>query len=178
MRNENLISKNDVMKISLDKRSIENGNKWSWYIQFYYGSKINDKGKRNHIRDFKYLKIYTFQNPTNAEEEDHNIIFEKLAKEIFSAEEIKHLNSGTITTKKNLDFIESTKNDINYAIDYLIKNSSSLTEREINKLSTIFNNNDFLLNVLEIKFMSFTESQKQKLFAAILPLVSKYIKLK
>ncbi|GGF48938.1 tyrosine-type recombinase/integrase [Echinicola rosea] len=59
------------MKISLKKKKLQNG-KLSLFIEYYKGSTIDEKGKRIHLRDFEFLKIYLHQNPNSAREKKEN----------------------------------------------------------------------------------------------------------
>ncbi|REC40513.1 hypothetical protein [Chryseobacterium sp. 5_R23647] len=59
-----------------------------------------------------------------------------------------------------------------------LKNRSKLTDVEFDKLATLFKDNDFVINVLRMKFLDFTDKQKQQLFAFLMPFVSDYIKIK
>lgn len=44
----------------------------SLYIEFYKGTAVGDDGKRTHIRDFEYLKLYQFEDPKSASEKKNN----------------------------------------------------------------------------------------------------------
>ncbi|MEC4048691.1 hypothetical protein OX284_004555 [Flavobacterium sp. SUN046] len=59
------------MKITLKKKKINN-DKLSLYIEYYKGSQLDKDGKRIHIRDFEYLKLYLHQNPKTAAEKKEN----------------------------------------------------------------------------------------------------------
>lgn len=59
------------MKISLKKKKLQNG-KLSLFIEYYKGSTTDEKGKRIHLRDFEFLKIYLHQNPNSAREKKEN----------------------------------------------------------------------------------------------------------
>jgi len=50
------------MIISLKKKKLQNG-RFSLYLEYYKGSTANAAGKRVHLRDLKYLKLYTHQDP-------------------------------------------------------------------------------------------------------------------
>ena len=70
------------MKITLKKKKLKN-DKYSLYIEYYKGSQLDKNGKRIHIRDFEYLKLYLHQNPKNATEKRENKESEINAEKIF-----------------------------------------------------------------------------------------------
>lgn len=74
------------MKITLKKKKINN-DKLSLYIEYYKGSQLDKDGKRIHIRDFEYLKLYLHQNPKTAVEKKENKENELLSKQILSIRE-------------------------------------------------------------------------------------------
>ncbi|MEC5166897.1 hypothetical protein RCH18_002646 [Flavobacterium sp. PL11] len=53
------------MNITLKKKKLMNG-KFSLYLEFYKGSTTDANGKRIHLRDFEYLKLYPTQDPKTA----------------------------------------------------------------------------------------------------------------
>lgn len=55
------------MKITLKKKKLQN-DKFSLHLEYYKGSNINSEGKRIHLRDFEYLKLYPHQDPKTAAE--------------------------------------------------------------------------------------------------------------
>lgn len=59
------------MNITLKKKKLQNG-KFSLYLEYYKGSIVNSAGKRIHLRDFEYLKMYSHQVPKNASEKNEN----------------------------------------------------------------------------------------------------------
>ena len=71
------------MKITLKKKKLKNG-KFSLYLEYYKGSQLDKDGKRIHIRDFEYLKLYLHQNPLSASEKKENKETELLAEQILS----------------------------------------------------------------------------------------------
>ena len=71
------------MKITLKKKKLKNG-KFSLYLEYYKGSQLDKDGKRIHIRDFEYLKLYLHQNPLTASEKKENKETELLAEQILS----------------------------------------------------------------------------------------------
>ncbi|MFK7002038.1 site-specific integrase [Flavobacterium oreochromis] len=71
------------MKISLKKKKLKN-EKYSLYLEYYKGSQIDKDGKRIHIRDFEYLKLYLNCNPKTPSEKKENKENELLAEQILS----------------------------------------------------------------------------------------------
>lgn len=71
------------MKITLKKKKIAN-DKYSLYLEYYKGSQLDKDGKRIHIRDFEYLKLYLHQNPKSATEKKENKETEKLCDDILA----------------------------------------------------------------------------------------------
>lgn len=71
------------MKITLKKKKLKNG-KFSLYLKYYKGSQLDKDGKRIHIRDFEYLKLYLHQNPLSSSEKKENKETELLAEQILS----------------------------------------------------------------------------------------------
>lgn len=59
------------MKITLKQKVLTDG-RISLYIEFYKGSTTDYQGKRTHLRDFEYLKMYLFGNPKTTKEKTHN----------------------------------------------------------------------------------------------------------
>lgn len=55
------------MKITLKEKKLKSGL-ISLYIEYYKGSTVGDDGKRIHIRDFEYLKLYIDPNAKTAAE--------------------------------------------------------------------------------------------------------------
>lgn len=71
------------MRISLKQKKLKNGT-ISLYIESYKGSSTDEDGKRIHLRDFEYLKIYLLENPKSAIEKKENKENLKLAEDILS----------------------------------------------------------------------------------------------
>ena len=71
------------MKITLKKKKLKN-DKYSLYLEYYKGSQLDKDGKRIHIRDFEYLKLYLHQNPITTAEKKENKETELLAEQILS----------------------------------------------------------------------------------------------
>lgn len=70
------------MKITLKKKKLMN-DKYSLYLEYYKGSQLDKDGKRIHIRNFEYLKLYLLQNPLSAAEKKENKETELLAEHDF-----------------------------------------------------------------------------------------------
>ncbi|OVE55848.1 MULTISPECIES: site-specific integrase [Chryseobacterium] len=71
------------MKITLKQKKLTNG-KISLFIEYYKGSSTNNQGKRIHIRDFEYLKLYLHSEPNSAKEKKENKETMALAESIYS----------------------------------------------------------------------------------------------
>lgn len=59
------------MNITLKKKKLQNG-RYSLFLEYYKGSTQNSEGKRIHLRDFEYLKLYPHQEPKTAAEKKEN----------------------------------------------------------------------------------------------------------
>lgn len=59
------------MKITLKEKKLADG-RISLYLEFYKGSTTDVNGKRIHLRDFEYLKLYLLANPTTKKEKQEN----------------------------------------------------------------------------------------------------------
>lgn len=59
------------MKITLKQKVLTDG-KISLYLEYYKGSTTDNQGKRTHLRDFEYLKMYLFGNPKTTKEKTYN----------------------------------------------------------------------------------------------------------
>lgn len=55
------------MLITLKQKKLKDG-RISLYLEYYKGSNIGVDGKRIHIRDFEYLKMYLLQDPKTPKE--------------------------------------------------------------------------------------------------------------
>lgn len=71
------------MKITLKEKKLQDGT-ISLYIEYYKGSTTNASGKRVHLRDFEFLKLYLHQNPKTAGERKENRENRKLAEDILA----------------------------------------------------------------------------------------------
>lgn len=112
------------MKITLKKKKLKN-DKLSLYLEYYKGSQLDKEGKRIHIRDFEYLKLYLHQNPKNAAEKKENKEIEIIAEKIFSIRKAEFFQGkfdikNTSKSKRCfLDFfIEKSEEKINSPKNY------------------------------------------------------------
>ena len=71
------------MKITLKEKKLKSGM-ISLYIEFYKGMAVGDDGKRTHLRDFEYLKLYQFEKPKRASEKKNNKENLELAESILA----------------------------------------------------------------------------------------------
>ncbi len=78
------------MKISLKKKKLASG-KISLYIEYYKGTVIDRNGKMIHNRDFEYLKLYLFVNPT-ADQRKQNKENLELAQNILTLRKADYIN--------------------------------------------------------------------------------------
>ncbi|WP_425639104.1 tyrosine-type recombinase/integrase [Algoriphagus yeomjeoni] len=78
------------MKITLKEKKLSNGM-ISLYIEYYKGSTTDLNGKRSHIRDFEFLKIYLHQVPKDAVERKENKENRKLAEDILSIRQSNYI---------------------------------------------------------------------------------------
>lgn len=112
------------MQISLKKKKLKN-DKFSLYIEYYKGSQLDREGKRIHNRDFKYLKLYPYQNPKTASEKKENKEIEVLSQQILSIRKAEFFQGrfdikNTAKSKRRfLDFfVEKTEEKINSPKNY------------------------------------------------------------
>ncbi|MDM1048021.1 site-specific integrase [Sphingobacterium hotanense] len=71
------------MKITLKEKKLKSGL-ISYYIEFYKGSTVGDDGKRIHLRDFEYLKLYFDPYAKTANEKKKNKEDKELAENILA----------------------------------------------------------------------------------------------
>ena len=99
------------MKITLKQKNLSDG-RISLYIESYKGSSTNLQGKRVHLRDFEYLKLYLHQDPNSGKEKKENKETLALAENILTIRKTEHLQGkynlkDTIKCKRNfLNFFE------------------------------------------------------------------------
>lgn len=78
------------MRITLKEKKLKTGMV-SLYIEYYKGSSTDENGKRIHLRDFEYLKIYLHAMPKNAGEKKENRENFKLAEDILAIRKSEYL---------------------------------------------------------------------------------------
>ncbi len=71
------------MKITLKEKKLKSGL-ISYYIEYYKGSVVGADGKRNHLRDFEYLKLYFNPFAKTAIEKKKNKDDKELAENILA----------------------------------------------------------------------------------------------
>lgn len=137
------------MNITLKKKKLQNG-KYSLYLEYYKGSTVNLEGKRVHLRDFEYLKLYPYQDPKTANEKKENKEIDTLSEQILSIRKAEYFQGkfdikNTAKSKRLfLDYfmekteekIDSPKNYGNWTATSLhLKRciSSSLTFEEVDE---------------------------------------------
>ena len=100
------------MKITLKQKTLKDG-RISLYIEYYKGSSTNLEGKRIHLRDFEYLKMYLLSAPKTAKEKTENKETLALADNILSIRKTEYIQG-----KYNLkDTIKSKKIFLNFFAD-------------------------------------------------------------
>jgi len=112
------------MNITLKKKKLQNG-KFSLYLEYYKGSTLNLEGKRIHLRDFEYLKLYPHQDPKTAAEKKENKEIDILSEQILSIRKAEYFQGkfdikNTSKSKRTfLDFfIEKTQEKIDSPKNY------------------------------------------------------------
>ncbi|PWA05998.1 tyrosine-type recombinase/integrase [Flavobacterium laiguense] len=112
------------MIISLKKKKLQNG-KFSLYLEYYKGSTLNIEGKRIHLRDFEYLKLYPHQDPKTASEKKENKEIDTLSEQILSIRKAEYFQGkfdikNTAKSKRSfLDFFfEKTEDKIDSPKNY------------------------------------------------------------
>lgn len=78
------------MQITLKEKPLKSG-KTSLYIEYYKGSAVNEKGKRVHLREVEYLKLYLYGNPETDIEKKENEKNLKLANNILTVRRSDYL---------------------------------------------------------------------------------------
>lgn len=113
-----------LMIISLKKKKLQNG-KFSLYLEYYKGSSSNAEGKRVHLRDFEYLKLYPHQEPKTAAEKKENKEIELLSEQIFSIRKAEYfqgkfdIKNSAKSKRRFIDFfIEKTEEKIDSPKNY------------------------------------------------------------
>ncbi|HFK5574298.1 TPA: hypothetical protein ACG0AX_002655 [Elizabethkingia anophelis] len=78
------------MKITLKRKNLKDGQ-ISLYIEYYKGSTIDINGKRIHLREFEYLKLYLNAEPKNAKEKKENKETLELAENILAIRKTNYI---------------------------------------------------------------------------------------
>ncbi len=112
------------MNITLKKKKLKNG-KFSLYLEYYKGSTLNLDGKRIHLRDFEYLKLYPNQDPKTAAEKKENKEIDTLSEQILSIRKAEYFQGkfdikNTSKSKRLFlgYFIEKTEEKIDSPKNY------------------------------------------------------------
>src|SRR5690554_6866661 len=99
------------MIITLKERKLKSG-KISLFIECYKGSETGKNGKRRHIRNREYLKMFLVANPKSAAERKENKETLVLAKKILAIREAEfyqgryNIKNTTKEKRRFLDFFE------------------------------------------------------------------------
>lgn len=99
------------MKISLKQKKLKDG-RFSLYIEYYKGSSTNPNGKRVHLREFEYLKMYLTDNPKDKVEKQKNKEVLKFAENVLAIRKTEYLQGkyelkNTVKSKRTfLAFFE------------------------------------------------------------------------
>lgn len=130
------------MKISLKKRL--NKGKYSWYIHYYLGSTVNNNGGKKHIQEWETLGIYTLVNPITKEEIANNMLLQTKAEEIFKRKELDFLNKkNNISPTKQEKIFTNSSEQIDYAINILLNNTSKIPADQLEKFLILINKRHF-----------------------------------
>ncbi|MCZ8230403.1 site-specific integrase [Flavobacterium sp.] len=112
------------MNITLKKKKLQNG-RYSLFLEYYKGSTQNSEGKRIHLRDFEYLKMYPHQEPKTAAEKKENKEIDTLSEQILSIRKAEYfqgrfdIKNTTKSKKQFLDFFtEKTEEKIDSPKNY------------------------------------------------------------
>ncbi|AQX03596.1 site-specific integrase [Elizabethkingia anophelis] len=95
------------MKITLKRKNRKDGQ-ISLYIEYYKGSTIDINGKRIHLREFEYLKLYLNAEPKNAKEKKENKETLELAENILAIRKTNYIQGKfdiKSTTKSKRTFL-------------------------------------------------------------------------
>lgn len=112
------------MNITLKKKKLQNG-RYSLFLEYYKGSTQNSEGKRIHLRDFEYLKLYPHQEPKTAAEKKENKEIYTYSEQILSIRKAEYfqgrfdIKNTTKSKKPFLDFFtEKTEEKIDSPKNY------------------------------------------------------------
>ncbi|MBT2620382.1 site-specific integrase [Chryseobacterium sp. ISL-6] len=100
------------MKITLKQKNLADG-RISLFIEYYKGSSTNVQGKRIHLRDFEYLKLYLHPEPNSAKEKKENKETLALAESIFTIRKAEYIQ-GRYDLK---DTVKSKRTFLSYFED-------------------------------------------------------------
>lgn len=78
------------MKITLKEKELADGT-ISLFLEYYKGSALQPDGKRKHLRDFEYLKLYLTKNPKTAAEKKKNKETIELADQILAIRQTEYV---------------------------------------------------------------------------------------
>ena len=100
------------MKITLKQKTLKDG-RISLYIEYYKGSSTNLEGKRIHLRDFEYLKMYLYSEPKSTKERNENKETLALADNVLTIRKTEYIQ-GKYDLK---DTIKSKRLFLNFFVD-------------------------------------------------------------
>ena len=109
------------MKISLKQKKLKS-EKYSLYLEFYKGSKVDKSGKEIHLREFEYLRLYLYIDPKTYEERKKNKESLELAENIFAIRKSEYIQGkyGIIDREKaNITLYEYFDKLKDYRSSYL-----------------------------------------------------------
>ena len=101
-----------LMKITLKQKTLKDG-RISLYIEYYKGSSTNLEGKRIHLRDFEYLKMYLYSEPKSTKERNENKETLALADNVLTIRKTEYIQ-GKYDLK---DTIKSKRLFLNFFAD-------------------------------------------------------------
>ena len=78
------------MNITLKQKNLADG-RISLFIEYYKGSSTNVQGKRIHLRDFEYLKLYLHPDPKTPKEKKENKETMTLAESILAIKKAEYV---------------------------------------------------------------------------------------
>ena len=78
------------MNITLKQKNLADG-RISLFIEYYKGSSTNAQGRRVHLRNFEYLKLYLHSDPKSAKEKKENKETMALAENILAIKKAEYV---------------------------------------------------------------------------------------
>lgn len=78
------------MNITLKQKNLADG-RISLFIEYYKGSSTNAQGRRVHLRNFEYLKLYLNPDPKSAKEKKENKETMALAESILAIKKAEYV---------------------------------------------------------------------------------------